>query len=153
MFCTCVASRSAAAQKPRTDSALVRVVMEATLAGIAPELNDIVLRPASNAVWKLTPPDTTDPLWVGAFRGLLSLLHGHEPSSGDEYWNFLTMHEHDSGAMKIFDVTIGWRDACPGLPKRAVAADRFFTVRVVRSRGWWETLPPELPIDGAPGEC
>ena len=148
-----VAFHASAAQRPHTDSALVYVVIEATLVGIAPELANFVFRPQSE-VWRMVPPDTTDSLWVSEFRGLGELLHAQPPRPNSDHEHYVEMHESASGdSVRTFNVDVGQRWRCPQRPGRWVEASRSFAIRVVRRDGSWRVLPPEPWVDGMPGVC
>lgn len=145
--------RGAAAQRPRSDSVLVRVVMEATLAGIGPELADRVFHPAHDA-WRLAPPDTTDSLWSNAFRGLKDLLQGRDPQPGDDRERYLEMHEtHESDSLRVFTVEVGQRRRCPHRRPQWVGPSRTFEISVAYRYGTWQVMPASPWIDGLPGVC
>jgi len=148
-----IAFRVGDAQRPHTDTALVHVVMEATLAGIGPELAEFVFRQQSE-LWRLVPPDTTDSIWVSTFRGLGELLHAQRPRPDSDHENYLEMRQRAiDDSLRAFDVEVGQRWRCPQRPSRWVAASRSFEVRVARRGGSWHVLPPEPWIDGIPGVC
>jgi hypothetical protein len=148
-----LACRVSAAQRPRADTLLVRAVMEATVAGIGPELAEFVFRPRPE-VWQFAPPDTADPLWISAFRGLGELLHAQPPHpDSDREYHYLEMRERAGGdSIRTFNVAIGYRSRC-ARPGRWVGASRSFTVRLARLGRGWQVLPAEPWIDALPGIC
>ena len=146
-------ARGAFAQRPRSDSVLVRVVMEATLAGIGPELAEFVLHPTRDA-WRFVPPDMTDSLWSKAFRGLRELLDAREPQPGDDRERYLEMREtQTSDSLRRFRVEIGQRWRCPTRPTRWVGGFRAFEIPVAYRYGTWQAMPGGPWIDGMPGVC
>ena len=87
-----VICRTVAAQQPRSNTTLVRTVVEGTLARIAPELTDFVFRQQPEP-WRLVSPDTTDSLWMVAFRGLRELLHAQAPRPTSDHEPSLEVRE------------------------------------------------------------
>ncbi|MFI5228229.1 MAG: hypothetical protein ACHQWU_04125 [Gemmatimonadales bacterium] len=122
-----VICRTVAAQQPRSNTTLVRTVVEGTLARIAPELTDFVFRQQPEP-WRLVSPDTTDSLWMVAFRGLRELLHAQAPRPNSDHEHYLEVRE-------------------------LVAGSRSFEVRVARCEGTWQVLPSGPWIDEDPGLC
>lgn len=145
-------ARGAFAQRPRSDSVLVRVVMEATLAGIGPELAEFVLHPTRDA-WRFVPPDMTDSLWSKAFRGLRELLDAREPQPGDDRERYLEMRETNESDSRVFTVEVGQRWRCPHRRTQWVGPSRTFEISVAYRYGTWQVMPASPWIDGLPGVC
>jgi hypothetical protein len=152
VFLNVASTKLALAQRPQTDSAIVRITLDAVFSEMSRELADAVID-ARTSAWSIDLPKT-NAVWVSAAENVGRIL-GRTPVASDRDEHYLTIREQlVTDTLRTFQITVGQKWRCGGRSDRWVASDRTFEVRLaMRDHLWQRIASNSLLVYGDPAIC